>query len=136
MRPARDRLQSVVEDLIAHRLGSGEERDDLLGLLLSAADEGSDQLRDDVLTILLAGHDTIANALTWTLSLLARHPRAEEGLHRELEGVIGDRSPASGDLDRLPFTRGVFAEALRLYPPAWVIARRALVDHEIEGTVI
>jgi cytochrome P450 len=140
MHPARVRLLSVVEDVIDDRLRSSEERDDLLSLLLEAVDVDSqvsrDQLRDDVLTMLLAGHDTIASALTWTWDLLSRHPQVEARLHAELDEVCGGRLPSTEDLGRLTYTRGVFAESLRIFPPAWVMARRALVDFQAGDTMI
>ena len=98
MHPARARLRSVVEQLIEERLRSAGEHDDLLSLLLDAHDAGQpsslEQLRDDVLTLLVAGHDTIANALTWTWLLLAGHPQVEARLHAELDEVVGERLPS------------------------------------------
>ena len=140
MHPARETLQSVVEYVIEERLRSSAEHDDLLSLLLDAHDveqhASFEQLRDDVLTMLLAGHDTIANALTWTWMLLSRNPQVEARLHAELDEVVGDRLPSTEDLGRLTYTRGVFAESLRLFPPAWVMARRAVGDYQIEDTTI
>ena len=107
-------------------------------MLLLARDEEGDprgmadaQLRDEVLTIFLAGHETSANALGWTWHLLAEHPAVEARLHAELDAVLGNRLPACDDLPRLEYTRMVFQEALRRFPPAWVIGRLALEDHQL-----
>jgi hypothetical protein len=104
-------------------------------MLLAARDEEGDgggmtdrQLRDEVMTLFLAGHETTASALTWTFYLLSLNPEAEARLLAEVDAVVGDRPPTVDDLPRLRFTEGVFAESLRLYPPAWGIDFRALHD--------
>jgi cytochrome P450 len=135
-RAARGSLDAIVYRMIylrrreRRREGETEGPRDVLGMLLDAADaEGGmpiEQIRDEALTLLLAGHETTANALTWTWLLLAQHPAAEERLHAELDGVLDGRPPALGDLPALAFTRDVIAEAMRLYPPAWVVGRRAI----------
>ena len=91
------------------------------------------QLRDEILTIFLAGHETTANALTWTWYLLARHPEAEARLHDELDRVLGGRPPCFADLAELKWTRMVLEEAMRLYPPAHTISRTALGEDRIGG---
>jgi cytochrome P450 len=118
----------------------GLDRGDLLSMLLTAQDtEGAgggmtdQQLRDEVITLFLAGHETTANALTWTWVLLARHPEAERHLHAEIDAVLGERSPSATDVGRLPYARAVIAEAMRLYPPAWTMGRRAIVDYHWGG---
>ena len=109
---------------------------DLLSRLLQARDEETGeamddrQLRDEVITLIIAGHETVASALTWTWHLLSDHPEIEEKMHEELTGVLSGRIPTSADLPQLSFTRMVFQEALRLYPPAWIITRKALKDDE------
>jgi cytochrome P450 len=109
-------------------------------MLLDAADaEGGmpiEQIRDEALTLLLAGHETTANALTWTWLLLARHPAVEARLHAELERVLGGRPPAAEDLPALGFARDVVAEAMRLYPPAWVVGRRAIEPAALGGWTV
>ena len=89
------------------------------------------QIRDEALTILLAGHETTANAIAWSFYLLARHPEIEAKLVDHVNAVLGARDATAADLPRLDYVRAVFAETLRLYPPAWVTARRALADIEI-----
>jgi cytochrome P450 len=132
-------LDGVVYGIIDERLQRGEGGDDLLGMLLGARDEETGeamtrrQLRDEVATILLAGHETTANALSWTWYLLAQHPEAESRLHGELESVLGGRTPTFKDLEYLHYARAVLEEVLRLYPPAWAISRRPIEDDEIAG---
>ncbi len=137
-RRARVRLDASIYGIIEARRRSGEDRRDLLGLLLAARDEegggggmDDEQLRDEVLTLFLAGHETTANALSWTWHLLAAHPQAEAALHAEVDAL--DRDPTAADVPRLPFTRAAFAESMRLYPPAWAIGREPLEDFEIGG---
>jgi cytochrome P450 len=91
------------------------------------------QLRDEVITLFLAGHETTANALNWTWTLLGRHPAAERHLHAELDAVLAGRDPGPDDVSRLPYTRAVIAESMRLYPPAWTLGRRALQDYHWGG---
>ncbi len=136
---ARRLLDEVVLKLIEERRRSGEDAGDLLSMLLLARDEETGesmsdaQLRDEVMTILLAGHETTANALSWAWYLLAQNPEAEQKLHAELADVLGGRTPSLDDLPRLPYTRMVIDETLRLYPPAWGIARQPIADDEIRG---
>jgi cytochrome P450 len=138
---ARAQLDAVIYGLIAGRRNAPRnDHDDLLGMLLAAHDDagGLDDLaiRDEAMTLFLAGHETTANALAWTLYLLARHPAVAERLAHELAAVLGDRAPTPADLPQLRYTRDVFAEAMRLYPPAWVLGRRALRDTVLGGFAI
>jgi cytochrome P450 len=139
---ARDRLDQTVYRMIAERRASGRDTGDLLSMLLLTQDEEGNpgnasrglsdkQVRDEALTILLAGHETTANALTWTWYLLSQNPDAEAKLHAELDRVLAGRAPGLDDLPQLRYTEGVFAESLRLYPPAWAIGRRAKQDFSI-----
>lgn len=138
-RQGLETLDALVYGLIDERRrtgGSGGE--DLLSLLLDARDEeggGMDdrQVRDEVLTLFLAGHETTANALTWSWFLLARHPEAAARFRAEVDTVLGDRLPGADDVPRLVATRQVLAESMRLYPPAWAISRRAIEPVEIGG---
>ncbi|HLA63127.1 MAG TPA: cytochrome P450 [Rhodothermales bacterium] len=137
---ARETLDATVYGLIRDRRASGEDRPDLLGMLLDAHDEDGSvmtdrQVRDEAMTLLLAGHETTANALAWTWALLAEHPEVEARLHAELDGVLNGRPPAFEDVPRLAYTRQVFAESMRLYPPAWVVARQAREDVDLGGGV-
>src|SRR5262249_48549491 len=91
------------------------------------------QVRDEILTIFLAGHETTANALTWTWYLLARHPEAEARLHEEVDRVLGGRLPTAAGLAEFKWTRMVIEEAVRLYPPAHTISRTAIGEDRIGG---
>lgn len=91
------------------------------------------QIRDEILTLFLAGHQTTANALAWTWYLLAKHPEAEQALFDELDRVLGGRAPSAADVDSLPCTYAVFAESMRLYPPAWIIGRTSIEKFEMGG---
>jgi cytochrome P450 len=111
-------------------------------MLLMAVDEGDgtgmsdEQVRDEVLTLILAGHETTANALTWTWYLLSEHPEIERRMHAEIDSVLDGRLPGYEDYPRLPFVESVFSESMRLYPPAWAIGRRAKADYEVGGYTI
>ena len=131
-RKSKTRLDAVVNRLIAEHKASGVDRGDLLSMLLSSRDEedaqhtgmSDEQVRDEVLTIFLAGYETVANALTWTWYLLSQNPAAETKLHAELDTVIGaHRLPTLSDYPNLRYTEQVFAESMRLYPPAWAMGR-------------
>ena len=89
------------------------------------------QLRDEAMTIFLAGHETTANALTWTWYLLSQHPQVEARFHAEIDQVLEGRLPTADDVPALRYTEMVLAEAIRLYPPAWITGRRCLVDYEV-----
>ena len=138
---ARDKLDRIVYGLIAERRASGADTGDLLSTLLLARDDDSSrmtarQVHDEALTLLIAGHETTANALTWTWYLLSQNPQVEERMHAEIDGVLRGAPPAFDDTQRLPYTTGVFAESLRLYPPAWAIGRRARQDYSVGGYTI
>ena len=142
-RAAQATLDRVVNDVIQRRRRGGGGSADVLSLLLAARDDAdgegmSDtQLRDEIVTLLLASHETTANALAWTWYLLARHGDAAARLHAEIDSVLAaSRFPAAGDLPDLPFARMVLAESMRLYPPAWLLARVAIDDHEAGGYVV
>jgi cytochrome P450 len=134
---AKTSFDSTIRTLIARRRAAGLGGDDVLSLLLRARDEEAgltdEQVRDEALTLFLAGHETTANALTWTWYLLGRHRDVEERLHAELEGILGERNVHAEDVPALACTRSVLAESMRLYPPAWAIGRRATEDHELGG---
>jgi cytochrome P450 len=138
-RAARRLLDGVVLRVIESRRRSGPAANDLLDLLLAARDEESgtgmsdQQLRDEVLTLLFAGHDTTTAGLSWAWYLLARHREVQEALHDEAAAHLAGRTPTAEDLPHLPLATAVFEEALRLYPPAPGLARRAVEPDEIQG---
>jgi cytochrome P450 len=128
-RRAKARLDDVVNRLIAEHRATGEDKGDLLSMLITSRDEqdelamSDEQIRDEVLTIFLAGYETTANALTWTWYLLSQNPEAEAKLHAEVDSVLGTRLPTLADYPNLRYTEQVFAESMRLYPPAWAMGR-------------
>ncbi len=135
---ARARLDATIYRIIDERRRSGKDHGDLLSMLMQARDEEGDgtgmtdeQLRDEAMTIFLAGHETTANALAWTWYLLSQHPEIEAKFHAEVDEILNGRLPAAEDYPRLRYTEMVLAESMRLYPPAWIIGRRALNDYRI-----
>jgi cytochrome P450 len=139
---ARARLDSTIYGLIRERRACGQDSGDLLSMLLLAQDEETGgqmtdtQVRDEALTLFLAGHETTANALTWTWYLLSQNPECERRLHEEIDQVLQGRLPGWADLAQLRYTEMVFAEALRLYPPAWAIGRQAKGPFDLGGVHI
>ena len=93
------------------------------------------QVRDEAMTIFLAGHETTANALMWTWYLLCQAPDAERRLHEEIDRVLGGRLPTVADIPSLPYVERVVTESMRLFPPAWIIGRRAIEPYPIDGYV-
>jgi enediyne biosynthesis protein E7 len=129
-------LNLVVRTIIMARRTAGEpDRPDLLAKMLAAHLGGlSDtELRDQVLTVVMAGHETTAKSLTWTLYLLDRNPDAAAAVYREIDTVLSGRTPTAADLPRLEHCRRAVEEAMRLYPPVWLIARRAIGPDTLAG---
>ena len=141
-RLARARLDSIIYTMIAERRAEGartSDRGDLLSMLLLAQDEedanrgmSDRQVRDEAMTIFLAGHETTANALTWTWYLVSQSEAVERRLHEELDGVLRGRTPVVDDIPRLGYVERVVTEAMRLYPPAWIIGRRAVSTYVLD----
>jgi len=133
----RFRLDSTIYRIINERRKTGVDRQDLLSMLLLARDENTGgkmtdlQVRDEAMTLFLAGHETTANTLSWTFYLLSQNPAAEAHLHAELDEVLGSRAATFEDVAKLRYTEMVVSESMRLYPPAWGIGRRSLVDQTI-----
>lgn len=129
-------LDYVLQRIIRDRRESGEDRGDLLSILLFSRDQSGqrmtdEQARDEAMTLFLAGHETTANALTWTWTLLGRHPQVLARLQQEVDRVASKRSLTVADLEALSFHDQVVQEAMRLYPPAWIIARQSIRPVEI-----
>ncbi len=135
-------MDSIIYGLIEQRRAAGAVEADLLGKLMTARSEPTDelmsdvQIRDELLTFMLAGHETTATALSWTFYLLWMNKEIRERLIDEVDGVLGGNSPSLEDFSRLPYTRAVLQESMRLYPPAWFVDREALADDEIDGCAI
>lgn len=140
LRSTRHRLDAISSELIAHRRTRGERSpdgshgDDLLGLLLDS-DLTDDEIRHELVTMVIAGHETVAAALTWTLMLLAEHQPAQDRVRTELARHPGP-VPMLGHRDGVPWTRAVVDEALRLFPPAWVLSRRSHRADVIGGRAV
>ncbi len=132
------KLDDLVRSIMDQHDKKKETRDDLLTLLREARDvEGHrlpyQQIRDEIITLFLAGHETTAIALSWIWYLLSRHPDIESKLERELHDVLGGRLPSFADLPHLSFCEKIVREAMRLYPPVYVIGREATEDCLIGG---
>jgi cytochrome P450 len=144
--PGRKRFQRAIETVdrvvrrvLADRRAREEQADDLLGMLLAARDEetgqgmSDQQLRDELLGMFIAAYETTSLSVGWTFYALTRHPEIEHKLARDVRRVLGDRSPRFEDLRELSYARMVFEEAMRRYPPGWVLPRQAEADDEIGG---
>ncbi len=137
-RAALAKLDEIVYGVIDTRLRSGQDGGDLLGMLLIARDADTGermerlQIRDEVMTIFVAGHETAANALAWTLYLLAANPEARAEMEAEISRVAGDRPPGPEDYPNLPYCQRVFCESMRMFPPVWILGRRALAPYTFE----
>jgi cytochrome P450 len=136
---AADRIHRILDEIIAsYRARPPDAEDSVIGKLLEARDQDgnpldAEALRDEAAVIFMAGHETTANSLAWTWYLLSQTPAVEARLHDELDQVLGGRVPTLDDVGRLPYTRAVFEEALRLYPPVPLLARECLQDETIRG---
>lgn len=133
-------LDSLVYRIIdeRHEQHDASQRADLLSLLMAALDEDGThmtpkQLRDETMTLFIAGHETTALLLAWTWYLLGENPAAEKSLHEELQSVLAGRAPESADLPKLPYLHAVMKETLRLYPPAYLMARTSIAPVTIGG---
>lgn len=139
---AMAKLDHIIYKAIAFRRAVGTDLGDVLSMLLWARDEETGQglsdaeIRDEMITLLIAGHETVASALTWGWYLLSLHPTVRMQMEAELDRVLNGRLPTAADLEHLPATRRIFDETLRLYPPAWLVTRRALADDPIGSYTI
>jgi cytochrome P450 len=132
-------LTRLVAELIARRRTEQEERCDFLAMLMSARDKETGEpmsereLIDELMTLVVAGHETTASALNWTWYLLSQHPEVEARLHAELDAAAELAAPSLAEMEALRYTGQVINEALRLYPPGWVLSRRAIEADELGG---
>ncbi len=136
LKRAVGRLDKVIYGIIEQRRASGQMSGDLLSAFLQAQDDEGvgmtdRQLHDEIMTLFLAGHETTANVLSWAWLLLGQNVAAEQRLSEELQIVLGGRVPTPADLPQLVYTDMVLREAMRLYPPVWVIGRRALASFRL-----
>lgn len=137
---AKHAVDAIVYRMIEEHRRAGSDNGDLLDMMLRASDgsarsgsvaDDTDCPRDQVITIFLAGYETVANALTWTWYLLSQNPEAEQKMFREIQDVLGKRTPTADDVPSLRYVEMVFAESMRLYPPAWAMGRLARDDFEL-----
>ena len=140
-RRAAKRLDEFIYEMIAQRHAHPSDQPDLLSVLVRLSQEkprmmNDTKIRDQILTFFVAGHETVATALTWTWYLLSQNPEVAKKLYAEIDTLLGEKLPTVADVERLPYTKMVLAESMRLYPPVWIIGRHAIRDTKINGIVI
>jgi cytochrome P450 len=140
---ANRRLGVMLTDIINGYRAAGTDHGDLMSILISARDDEtgtgmtSKQLRDEAMTLVIAGSETTGNTIAWACYLLTQHPEVQERLQQESDLVLSASDDVGyGTLDRLPFTRAVITETLRLYSPVWILPRRAVADVELDGYLL
>jgi cytochrome P450 len=139
---SKRRLDAMLAGIIDGYRTAGADHDDLISILMHARDDEtgasmtSKQLRDEATTLVIAGSETTGNTIAWACYLLAQHPQVAERLQAEVDLVLAGQDPSYETLTRLPFTRAVITETLRLYSPVWILPRRALVDVELGGHLL
>ena len=132
-------LGKVIAELVKRRREAGEDHPDFLGMLMTARDKESGapmsdrELIDEVMTLVVAGHETTASALNWTWYLLSQHPEVEAKLHAELDATPAEAAPGLAQMEALAYTHNVIDEALRLYPPGWILSRRTIGPDTLAG---
>ena len=132
-------LSKLVAGLIERRRREKEEHFDYIAMLMSARDKqsgepmGERQLIDEILTLVVAGHETTASGLNWTWYLLSQHSEVEERLHAELDAAPGESAPSLAHMEQLTYAQQVINEALRLYPPGWLLSRRTVQPDVLSG---
>ncbi|MGB3759251.1 MAG: cytochrome P450, partial [Rivularia sp. (in: cyanobacteria)] len=137
-RNAISKMDESIYSLIQQKRDRNADGTDLLSMLMQARDEDDNsqmsdkQLRDEVATLMLAGHETTANALSWTWMLLAQHHRVEAKLWDELKSVLGGRLPTIEDLQQLQYANMVIKESMRLYPPVAIFGRETVEDYQLD----
>jgi cytochrome P450 len=140
-RRASKRLDEFFKQMIAERHSGPVDQPDLLSVLVRKSKESrkkmtDEKVRDQILTFFVAGLETIATATMWTWYLLAKHPAVTRKVDAELELTLGAQTASVGDLEKLSYAKMVFAESMRLYPPVWIMGRRALSDLHVNGWMI
>ena len=140
LRTAVAELDEAVGAILQGRADSKSAQGDMLDLLLAEDDQGDQlaplEIRNQIVTFIVAGHETVASALAWVMWLTATHQDVQDRLRAEADELLGAEPMSMESLARLPYTRAVFDEAMRLYPPAWLITRRALADDVLAGRSI
>jgi cytochrome P450 len=132
-------LGKVISALVQRRRENGEEHPDFLGMLMTARDKETGdamserELIDEVMTLVVAGHETTASGLNWTWYLLSQHPEVDEKMHAELMAAPVEEAPGLAQMEALAYTHQVVDEALRLYPPGWLLSRRTIGPDVLAG---
>ena len=132
-------LTKLVAQLVARRRAEPEEHFDYVAMLMEARDKESGagmserELIDEVMTLIVAGHETTASGLNWSWYLLSQHPEAEARLHAELDAAPELAAPSLNEMEALAYTGQVVNEALRLYPPGWLLSRRTVAGDVLGG---
>src|SRR6202008_801369 len=132
-------LTKLVAQLIAQRRAEPEEHFDYVAMLMNARDKesgapmGERELIDEIMTLVVAGHETTASGLNWTWYLISQHPEVESRLHAEIDASSVIEAPSLEQMETLPYTRQVIDEALRLYPPGWLLSRRTIEPDVLGG---
>lgn len=139
-RKATQVIDQFIDETIKARRGAGQLGDDLFGVLLNLPGENADHMtdrlvRDEATTLISTGYETLAAALTWTWVLLAWNPDAQRQMKTEIDAVLGDKPPTVDDVPRLCYTKMVFQEAMRLYPPTWIFVRVPVQDDRLPSGV-
>jgi cytochrome P450 len=135
-------LTKLVAQLIARRRAEPEEHFDYVAMLMGVRDKesgapmGERELIDEVMTLIVAGHETTASGLNWTWYLLSQHPQAEARLHAELDAAPEMAAPSLAEMESLAYTSQVVNEALRLYPPGWLLSRRNVAADVLGGFAV
>ncbi len=135
-------IDNIIFELIEKRKNNYENKYDLLSILLSSKDEKGNsyftpnQIRDEVITFFIAGQETTSNSLCWAWYLISQNPEQRKNLYKEVEEVLGKNVPKIDDINKLKYVNNCFKEALRMYPPAWVVSRRVLNDYQLNGYTI
>ena len=139
---ANRRLRTLLTDVIDGYRTAGQDHGDLISILMRARDDDTgagmtnEQLRDEATTLVIAGSETTGNTIAWACYLLAHHPQIQARLQAEADLVLAGADADYETVSRLPFTRAVITETLRLYSPIWILPRRALVDVELDGYLL
>jgi enediyne biosynthesis protein E7 len=132
-------LTKLVAELVRRRRERQEEHFDYVGMLMNARDKDTGnamqerELIDEVMTLVVAGHETTASALNWTWYLLSQHPEVEARLHAEIDATAEVAAPSLAQMEALAYTQQVVNEALRLYPPGWLLSRRSIQPDVLSG---
>jgi cytochrome P450 len=135
-------LDDIIYKIISERRKTKEKKDDLLDMLMESRYEDTGEampdelLKDELMTIFLAGHETTASALTSTFYLISQHPKVYEKLKKEIDEVVGKEEMTFRHFQQLKYTKACLNEAMRLYPPVWMVGRRALEDNMVGDYLI